>query len=221
MDMPSGLLGAGWQWLGHLIFALVLGYAMRYAQWRRLADRQTLNVFLGTCVALMVVWSIKAGISPGMHFHYLGMTVLTLMFGWHLAVFAAALVLLGVTLNGGAGWEAYSVNALVMGVVPITVSWAILRTVETKLPNNYFVYVLGNAFFGGGLAVAASGLLVALLLALSGTYPVARIAYEYLPFFPLMMVPEAFLNGMVTAILVGFRPEWVLTFDDRRYIVGK
>ena len=65
-------------------------------------------------------------------------------------------------------------------------------------------------------ATAAATLLVA-----AGAYPLERVAYEYLPFLPLMMLPEGFLNGMLVAILAGFRPHWLCSFDERRYLVGK
>jgi len=36
-----------------------------------------------------------------------------------------------------------------------------------------------------------------------------------------MFFPEAFITGMLTALLVVFYPRWVLTFDDARYLQGK
>jgi len=37
----------------------------------------------------------------------------------------------------------------------------------------------------------------------------------------LLMVPEAFITGIVIALLVAFRPQWVSTFDDNRYLKGR
>jgi uncharacterized membrane protein len=34
----------------------------------------------------------------------------------------------------------------------------------------------------------------------------------------LMAWGDAFLTGMLTAIFVAFRPEWLLTWSDRRYL---
>lgn len=219
--MPDGLLPI--EWIGAaLLICLPLYYrAVRSAPWRRMLAPATFNTFLGACVVLLVIWTMRAGISPGMNFHYLGMTTLTLMFGWEMALIGASLVLLGITLNGGAGWQSYPINLLLMGAVPILFSHWLRGQLERRLPLNFFIYVLGNGFFGAGLAVALSALTTAGVLALSGTYPMERLGYEFFPFLPLLMVPEGFLNGMVTAVLVGFRPEWVHTFDDRRYIAGK
>ncbi|MCP5086888.1 MAG: hypothetical protein GY952_08825 [Rhodobacteraceae bacterium] len=61
--------------------------------------------------------------------------------------------------------------------------------------------------------------LVTVLLA-TGTYTLDRIAYEYLPFLPLYLLPEGLLNGMLTAIFIGLRPEWLTTFDEASYFKG-
>ena len=221
MDMPDGLLPMEWIGAALLIYLPLLVTAVRRAPWRRMLEPATFNTFLGACVMLLVIWSMRAGISPGMSFHYLGMATLTLMFGWEMALIGASLVLLGITLNGAAGWQAYPVNILLMAALPILFSHWLRGVLERKLPLNFFIYVLGNGFFGAGLGVALSALATAGVLLASGAYPVERIGYEFIPFLPLLMVPEGFLNGMVTAVLVGFRPEWVHTFDDRRYITGK
>jgi uncharacterized membrane protein len=54
-----------------------------------------LNVWLGTVVLLILVWSMKAGVKPGLNMHLLGATIFTLMFGRQLAVIGFSLVLAG------------------------------------------------------------------------------------------------------------------------------
>ncbi len=56
---------------------------------------------------------------------------------------------------------------------------------------------------------------------LSGAYALDELAREYLRYFPLLMLPEAFVSGGVLSILIVYRPEWVVTFDDERYLKGK
>jgi uncharacterized membrane protein len=36
-----------------------------------------------------------------------------------------------------------------------------------------------------------------------------------------MMFAEAFFSGMLITGMILFRPEWVMTFDDKRYLHGK
>jgi uncharacterized membrane protein len=33
-----------------------------------------------------------------------------------------------------------------------------------------------------------------------------------------MFFPEAFVNGFVMSVMVGLRPEWVVSFDDDEYL---
>ena len=122
-------------------FALVLAWALLTAPWPRLKDNLQQNVWLGACVALMVLWSIKTGIRPGLNFHLLGATVFTLMFGPWLAIVGLGVVLLGVTAYGLSGWESFSVNGLLMDVLPVMTSYLVYRLVDSKLPNHFFVYI--------------------------------------------------------------------------------
>jgi uncharacterized membrane protein len=221
MDLPAGLLPQPWIWLGHALYLPVLALALRRVPWERVRHGETLNVFLGTWVGLIALWCLRAGISPGLSFHVLGATLLTLMFGWPLAVVGSGLVLLALTLNGASGWETFSWNALLMGVIPATLSQGMLRLAEKRLPLNFFVYVLIDAFLAAGLAMGATTLSASVLLGLSGAYPFARLGPEYLAYLPLMVFPEAMVTGLLMTMLVGFRPQWVSSFDDARYLEGR
>jgi len=105
--------------------------------------------------------------------------------------------------------------------VPITLTQILLVLVRWYLPKQFFVYVLVNGFFTAGLVALASGYLVTWLLVLSGAYSYTELSQTFLPFFPLMFMPEAFLNGWVMAVLVAFRPRWVYSFSDEQYLKGK
>jgi uncharacterized membrane protein len=221
MDLPSALLPARWLWLGNLGLVVVLGYAVRTAPRARLGTAQQLNVYLGAGVAVMLLWAMRAGIAPGLSLHLLGMTSLALMFGWQLATVAAVFVVMGLSLNGNLGWEAFSLNVLLMGALPAWVTCRLLCWAQRNLPNNFFIYVFVNAFFAAALCALLSALAGAVLLWGAGVYPVERIVHEYIWFLPLVCLPEGLLNGMLVTLLVTVRPHWVWSFDDRRYLAGK
>ncbi|HEX9626713.1 MAG TPA: energy-coupling factor ABC transporter permease [Acidiferrobacterales bacterium] len=221
MNLPDGLLPPAWLWLGHAALLALALFAARRLPWRRLRDGEQLNVFLGACVVLMVLWRIKAGVAPGLNFHFLGATLATLMFGWRLALLAMAIVVAGVTLSGLGGWQAYSINALLMGALPVAVSHAIYRAAARRLPRHFFVYVFVAGFFGAAAAMAATGLASASLFVAAGTYGLGYLAEHYLPFYLLMVFPEAILTGSALALMVVYRPHWVATFDDDTYIKNK
>ncbi|MEJ5210840.1 MAG: energy-coupling factor ABC transporter permease [Burkholderiales bacterium] len=219
MNIPDQLLPSAWYWIGHLLAGALLLFALRRAPLAGLAASWRLNLWLGAIVVLMVLWSIKTGVKPGLSFHVLGATALTLMFGWPLALLALALVVLGTTLAGEApAWQALSLNFLVMGAVPVGISQAIYRVVDRHLPNHFMIYVFLCGFFGAALSMAATGLAATAVMAASGTYTLDYLSTHYLPYFVLMGWSEAILTGMAVTLMAVYRPDWVATFDDRRYL---
>jgi uncharacterized membrane protein len=221
MDVPSGLLSLAWLLPAWLVFALVGLAAIRSARWRRLRDSADLNVWLGATLVVILLWLIRGGISPGLGFHILAMTALTLMFGWAFAWISLLLVLLATTAQGLGGWETLAVNALLMGGIPILLTQGLLRLSQWYLPHNFFIYILLNAFFAAGLSSLVARLAVVGLLLLAGVQQYDAVAYEYLPWLPMMFLSEALINGMVMTMLVALRPEWVCSFDDDLYLKGK
>lgn len=208
-------------WITGVLYALALVAALRMAPWRKFRDSEQLHVFLGATVVLLLLWHMEAKVQPGLSFHLLGVTAITLMFGWSLAVIAASLVLIGVTLNGDNAWSGFAMNALICGVVPITLTQILLILIRWYLPKHFFVYVLVNGFLTAGFVGIVSGYLAAGLLVASGAYTFAELDQTVLPFFPLMFLPEAFLNGWLLAVLVAFKPQWVYSFSDEQYLHGK
>jgi uncharacterized membrane protein len=219
MSLTQGLISGGWLWASALLSILALLLALRSAPWGVLAhERRLQHLLFGATVALMLMWTMRAGISPGLGIHFLGMTTLTLMFGWDLAILSGTLALLGMTVIGRESWDTLSVNVLCSVVVPALASLAVLRLVEAKLPRNFFVYLFLCAFFGAGVATAVAGMVMALLLWFDGVYPWAKIYLEYVRFLPLIMFPEGLLNGIIMTAMMVFHPDWIRTFDARLYI---
>jgi uncharacterized membrane protein len=221
MQIEPQLLWPGWQLATTLVAAPVLGYALLTAPWNtwlRRSDRQ--HAWLGTIVLLTLLWSMRAGITPGLSFQFLLVTVLTLMHGWRLALVGVAVVLAGeCVLQGGlAPWFAWGANFLCYGVVPVAFVAVLHRAVQRWLPHNYFVYFFGTVFFGSMLAFNLAGLARLALLAANGTLAEAQLASEYLVWLPMVSLAEAFMNGVVMAMAVVYRPEWVASFDDRIYL---
>ncbi|MDO9225231.1 MAG: energy-coupling factor ABC transporter permease [Pseudomonadota bacterium] len=220
MNIVSSSIPSHWFWLLWLSSALIGALVAWRARWSMLTDPRNLNIFLGATVAILALWLIKAGIKPGLNFHLLGATILTLMFRPMFALFGLGLVIAGITFWQGE-YAAFAPNLLIMAVVPVAVSWAIYRLVDRHLPNHLFIYVFLNAFFGAAIAISAVGFASTGFAAFSGVYPMQYLLDEYLPYFLLMAWAEAFTTGMIVTLLVVYKPEWVATFDDKRYLEGK
>lgn len=221
MNLSHDILPTAWLWGGTLVCLLAMGPALWLAPWSRLRENEYSHVFFGACVMLLVLWTMNARSIEGIEYHYLGATLLTLMFGWQLALAAMALVLLGTVAGGGSDWQAFPINLFIMGVVPVVASQGIFYLVDRRLPNHFMTYIFLGAFFGAGVALASTIVTASVVLTWSGAYPFGQLLKDYLPFAPLMVLPEAVITGMAVTAMVGLRPAWVSTFDDDRYLRGK
>jgi uncharacterized membrane protein len=183
--------------------------------WLGRSDRQ--HVYLGGLVLLLIVWSLRAGVTPGLTLQFLLVSTLTLMHGWSLAVIGIGVVLGVDGLQHGdlAAWPA---NLLCFGVVPATTTTLVHRLVERHLPHNYFVYFFVTVFAGSMVAFCLASFARLALLWLAGSLPRAQVGEELFLLLPMMGLAEAFLNGLIMAIAVVYTPEWVRSFDDQLYL---
>jgi uncharacterized membrane protein len=186
-----------------------------------LANKPNQHVYFGAMVMLLLLWGIKAGITPGLGFHHLGATLFTLMFGWPLAIVGLSIIMFASVVMQHNEVISLGVNGCLSIVVPVLSSYVVLKLTQKYLTDNFFVYIFVVAFFGAGIAVAVSRVSSILLLSLVGAYPDAKLIEESLLYLPLFMFPEAFITGMLISVFVVYKPEWVVTFDDERYIIGK
>ncbi len=221
MNLPDGLLDAGWTLIAWLGFVALASVAVRRAPWAVLKDSMRLNAFLAMIVALILLWHLQAGVKPGLSLHLLGATAFTLCFGWALAFIGLCLVLAGLCLNGFAGWQAFAINALLLAGVGVAASQLLHRLVDRLLPRHMFVYIFCKGFFTSALAVMAVGVASCAVLVLSGIYDSAYLTAEYLPFFVLLGFSEAWLSGMLATLLAVYRPELLADFEDARFLGRK
>ena len=222
LHIPSDLLSSGILWVSNILFLLMFVLAVIIAPWKALLGKEeNQHVFLGAVVMLLTIWGIKAGISPGLGFHHLGATLFTLMFGWPLAIVGLSITLIASLLLQSPDWASLGINGLLSIVLPVFVSYSILKLSQKWLPDNFFIYIFICAFFGAGIAIAFSRLGAIALMSLINAYPNEQLIEESLQYLPLFMFPEAFVTGMLITIFVVYRPDWVTTFDDDRYIKGK
>jgi uncharacterized membrane protein len=221
VNLPDNLLSEAWYWVAWAIWLPLFARSLLKAPWSRLRESELMNVWLGTVVLLTLVWSLKAGVKPGLSIHLLGATVFTLTFGAHLAFIGLSLVALGLVLNGAADVFSYAIIALLLAGAGVLLSQRIYALVLRLLPRHFFVYIFVNGFFGAALTLIGVGILSTVLLALAGAYPWDYLLEEYLPYFVLLGFSEAWLSGMLMTLFIVYRPGWVLTFDDSSYLANK
>jgi uncharacterized membrane protein len=221
MDLTRITLPPEWAALGWCIAVPALAQAARRAPWKRFADGEQVHVWYGAIFAVLMLWNLQATVGEGFTFHLLGMAALTLIAGLPLALVGAAsavavlmVVRGGVPSSAGLAWCA-------MALVPAGVSWLTLRFAETRLPPNFFVYVFVVAFFGAALSLMAAGFASAVVLTAGAGWSSGLVFGDYLPYLFYLSFGEATLTGMALTLMVVYRPRWVATFDDRRYIDGR
>ncbi len=218
MGLADNLLSTGQILVCSLLFLLGLALAYRHAEWQRLQDEQAVqHAFFGAAVVLAALWQMRAGISPGLTVHIFGITAVTLMLGWGLAVFAGLFALVLVVLTGREPWQLFTVNGLITVMVPALVSHGIMLWERRRDFRNFFAYIFFCGFFGSAIAVAVAGCTMVLMLWLGGAYSWGQLVHEYLRYLPLILIPEGFVNGTVVTGLMVFHPERLLTLDPRRY----
>ena len=221
MNLAAELLPSTWLWIGHFVYMLILLWALWEAPWHHLENSNDTHVLLASCVILGLVWHQDiAGMTPGMEFHLLLATTITLMFGWQFAILAISLVQLGLTMEGQADWASYSLNMLCNGVIPVGVTYVVYWLTYLWLPKHFFIYIYVTAFAGSALAMLASRLSGLGILLTSQAYNLRELGDEPM-FIIVMLFPEAFINGLLMSVLVAYRPQWVSSFSDKHYLHGK
>lgn len=218
MGMTENLLSTS-QWIiTLLLFLVILVRAVRFIDWPALRkDNALQHSFFGAAVVLGFVWQLRAGISPGLAIHIFGITVITLMLGWALAVLAGLLALVITVITGREPLIMFAANGLITVMVPAIVSHGIMLWERRRDFRNFFAYIFFCGFFGAGISVAAAGTVMCLMLWTSGVYTFDQLVHEYIRYLPLFMIPEGFVNGTFVTGLMVFHPDRLTTLDQRRY----
>lgn len=217
MQLRAELFAPVLLWVGNGLALCGLLWAGRRVPWTRLSQSQ-LTGWLGATTLIAVLWQFAASIKPGLSFHLLGASALTLIARRDKALLGMAAVVLASCANGSADWLAAGWSWLLGGAVPVLVASAVLPLSRRHLPPNYFSYFFANAFFGSALSFCTAALSLLLFHLFSGSYALNYLLEEALPYYLLFSWSEAFTTGMVMAVLVIYRPQWVESFDDTVYL---
>lgn len=171
---------------------------------------------------LAVLWGLNAGLGggqlAGMSYHLLGINLLTLMFGLPAALWLGTLLLVPyLGLHGADNLYAAGLNALFVLLPAATVNF-LFRRLSSGLPDNLFIYIFLNGFLAAAAGMLLTGLSVVALLQFAGVFAAETLWQSAFPVFFLLAWGEAFLSGILTAVFVALRPQWLATFDDTRFL---
>jgi uncharacterized membrane protein len=196
-------------WLAVLMLLPVLAVALLTAPWRALMARLERQNALGAAVVtLPLLWSMSPGLPTGVGLQLMGMTCVTLIFGWQFAILAGTAAGLILLITGSWSWPAMAPNLVLVVLLPVLVTTLVLAAANRLPRTNPFVYMLGVAFGGSMLAM-----LVTFAVANWWLQPGLDHAVVM-----LMTFPEGFLNGTIISAVTVFRPCLVRTYDEVRHI---
>lgn len=197
----------------NIVMSVLLLWALSRAQFRWLLREGRVSRLLALGVCEFLLWQIRVQL-PGAELHLLGTTVMTLMFGWEFALLGGCVALSLDALRQHWPLASAGLMAWTLVAVPVGTSYLFARLVERVFPRHFFVYVYVTAYAGGALAMLLHGLAMILL-----TVPITHFdgTTRFLPYV-LMSFGEAFVSGGLMTLLVAYRPEWVVSFEDRLYV---
>ena len=205
--------------LGWAIYAPLLLLAAWRAPWVELvSDTRRQHLVFGTMLGLFLLWLVRRDFESGLSFHFIGMTAVTLLLDWPLAIVVGLVAQLGLCLLGRQDWLAIGVNGVLLVAIPALIAELAALFVEKRQPRNLFVYIFCCGFFPAALTAVVVLLLGLGVVWIDGLFPMPPWLEDFAGYLWLIMFPEAFINGTVITGLVVYYPEWLETFNRTRYL---
>lgn len=208
------------------LIAVALAMSLWLRPWRMLS-RQALEKdgpsepsplvtpLLATLVVLPWLWALPTLHRMPLQLQWSGACLVVLMLGWPLAI--PALVAVGgiaAVLSPSLDWADAVGTIAWQGVVPATLALALGAVIRHLIGTQPFVYVLGRAFLGTAVCLFLANVLGQWSgHSLPGVEGDLSLVARW-----LMAWGDAFVTGMLTAIFVAFKPEWLATWSDRLYL---
>ena len=188
--------------------------ALRAEPWR-------IQLVIASLIFLVLLWSLRAEIMPGLVLFIIGITAVVLTIGLGLALLVGLAATVITQSLYGDGWLIAGWHFVAVVLVPALITFWVVRAGQKHLPANFFIYLFLGVFLSGILAAVATSLLTAGLMVVSGLYSLDSLLHNYLAMTPLRAFPEGVVNGMLMTGLALMVPHWVISYDDKRYTHGQ
>lgn len=174
---------------------------------------------------LAIAWNISPalpGQAPGkfygLIFHFYGAALLTAMFGPAIALsilFPVAAIAIGIFQGG---FVEAAQHYLMVCVLPTFFAYFSIQVIQKYIPKHLFVLILGNGYVAAFMSVILSGVTLLIGKLLFGSSGV-HIDFEgWLLGLIIIAFMEGSLSGMLLAIFLIYRPNWVSTYNESAYM---
>jgi uncharacterized membrane protein len=214
-------------WLEAALVLIALAAALAARPWRMLGSSKPLaheahgapsalwTPLLATLVFLPWMWALPTLHAMPLQLQWSGACLVVLMLGWPLAV--PVFIAVGATaalVSPALAWSDALGAIAWLGVVPATLALGLGALVRRYTGTRPFVYVLGRAFLGTVLCVFTAGVLSQWSgHALPGVGGHLSLVARW-----LMAWGDGFVTGMLAAVFVAFKPQWLATWSDPLYL---
>lgn len=194
---------------------LALGASLWMRPWRMLgAGSALLTPMLASVVLLPWLWALPNLHNMPLQLHWSGAPLVTLMLGWPLAVLTLTAIGAITTVISTTSTEAALSLVVWQGLAPATFTLLLGAALRRWVSHHPFVYVLGRGFLGAVLCIFLSSVLAQ---SLGHEVPYVSSSLSMIGLW-LMAWGDAFITGMVCAIFIAYRPQWLATWSDQMYL---
>ena len=201
--------------LAPLLVFTALAIALSFKPWRLLAHTALISPLLAALVITPWLWALPWLHHMPISLQLSGACLIGLALGWPLAVPALCAVALITGLIAPISLAEQIDMALWLGIVPATLSFGLGMALRRWVSKNLFVYILGRAFLGTAICLFVSGALAqwsGQILTVTVEPDLAMVARW------LLAWGDAVVTGMMVAVFVAFRPQWLATWSDSLYV---
>jgi uncharacterized membrane protein len=204
--------------LAAILLAGALAAALAVRPWRMLRGDGAIPALatpvLATLVLLPWLWAWPVGANLPVPVQWSGAALAVLMLGWPLAVPLLVAAGMSTMWTVGATFGEAIASAAWLGVLPATVVLALGHAVRRAFGMHPVAYLVGRAW--AVPLVAVFGCTLAGALARGGFAGIDTTAGVVAAF--LMAMGEAAWTGAAASLLVAWRPQWLATWSDARYL---
>ena len=158
-------------WLGWLLYGPMVLLALRKAPWVQLfSDTRRQHLLFGTVFCLCMLWLMRRDFPSGVAIHFIGMTAVTLLLHWPLAILAGLFAQLVIVFFGKPELVAVGINGLLLVLLPVLIAELAAAWIERFKPENLFVYIFCSCFFPAALTAVLCAISGFTLLWFNGLY---------------------------------------------------
>ncbi len=193
---------------------LALLPALLFRPWQLLTGGTRLTPLLATLTLVPWLWAMPSLHKMPLQLQGSAACLVVLMLGWPLAVPVLCVVGVMAALISPMSWDTALDLTVWLGLIPATLALAMGAAVRRWIGLHLFVYVLVRAFLGTAVCVFVAGVLAQWMgHSMPGIDDNLSLVAHW-----LIAWGDAFMTGMLTVLMVAFKPDWLATWSDKLYL---